>query len=105
MQELNTLCCEKSKKTPKKVRLNYRLYLQPVSIELLLHGIYKGKLANISKANQRMNQTHDQMYSGAVLQQRRANRKIVDAILAHAPNWRADLHNLHEQPVIDLTSV
>ena len=31
-------------------------------------------------------------------------RKIVDAILALAPNWLADLHDLHEQPTLDLTS-
>ena len=30
-------------------------------------------------------------------------RKIVDAILAHAPDWQAEVHNLHELPVIDLT--
>jgi Flavodoxin len=30
-------------------------------------------------------------------------RKIIDAILAHAPDWQAEVHNLHELPVIDLT--
>ncbi len=31
-------------------------------------------------------------------------RKIVDAMLTHAPDWQADWYNLHENPIIDLTA-
>jgi menaquinone-dependent protoporphyrinogen oxidase len=30
-------------------------------------------------------------------------RKIVDVMLAHVPNWHADLYDLHELPMLDLS--